>query len=281
MARTIPEIKKDMTDTWMGDETVRTMYGIEDGDTFENRFKKPHIENRLFFVIAYALHIFERLFGTKKDELTAYVDAMRPHTKEWYIKMMKQYQHGDAFNESLGRYETFDESKQTVKYCSLSINTSNVIVFKIAAEDNGRPKKIEQAQDISAILSYINRIKDAGVRCQIFSFDPDRFKCRIDIVYDPTLLNIDGSKVGDSGSFPVIDAVRDYFQSFPYNSIYSNMALTDAIQKVPGVVVVQIEESWAKKELDGMSWEQILSTYDPRAGYMTFEDEDIQIDYHL
>lgn len=269
-----------MTDAWMGDEDVKSAYAIEPTDTFENRFKKPHIENVLFFAIAYALHIFERLFDTKRDELTAYVDAMRPHTKEWYIKIMKQYQHGDIFDETAGRYPVIDESKQVIKYCSLSTDSSNIIDFKIAADNNGNPEPIPEGT-IFAIKSYLERVKDAGVRFRIFSNQPDQFRCTIDIVYDPTILNIDGGKVGDSGSKPVVDAIRGYFKSFPFDSVYSNMALTDVIQQVPGVRIVQIIKSEAKKELENEDWEEIPSTYNPRAGYMTFSNNDIKINYHI
>lgn len=270
-----------MTDAWMGDEYIRAKYELLPTDTFEVKFPKAITENRLFFVIAYALHIYERIFNTKSDALTAYVDAMRPHTREWYIKMMKQYQHGDVFNESLGGYEAIDESKQIVKYCSLSTNTSGVLEYKVAQDDgSGNPEVIPQ-NIISSIQSYIERVKDAGVRCRIFSNPPDKYKCRLDILYDPTVLNVNGSKVSDPNSFPVLDAIRDYFISFPFDGVFSNTGITDAIQLVPGVVIPQILESWAKKELTGANWEQIISTYHPRSGYMTFNENDIDIIYHL
>ena len=283
MARTIQEIKKDMTDAWMGDDVVIEKYNIEPGDTFEVRFKKPHPENILFYVMAFAIYIYERIFDTKRDELTAYVDAMRPHTREWYIKIMKQYQHGDVFDESIGSYETVDENKQIVKFCSVSSKTTGVLEYKIAAANaSGNPETISGA-DISSITSYINRVKDAGVRCLIFSNPPDKFRCRIDIVYDPTLLNIDGSKVDEPTGFPILDAMRQYFYSFPFDGYFSNMALTDAIQQVPGVVVVQIMKSEAKyaEDIVGAQWTVIDSTYNPRSGYMTFDENDIDINYHL
>jgi hypothetical protein len=282
MARTIQEIKKDMTDAWMGNEDVRAKYNLLPTDIFEDKFYKASIENILFYVVAFALHVYERIFDTKSDELTAYVDAMRPHTREWYIKMMKQYQHGDIFNESLGCYETIDESKQIVKYCSLSTNTSGVLEYKVAQDDgSGNPEVIPQ-NIISSIQSYIERVKeDAGVRCKIYSNPSDKFKCKIDILYDPTVLNANGSKVSDPGSFPVLDAIRDYFISFPFDGVFSNMGITDAIQAVVGVRIPQILESWAKKELAGANWEQIISTYNPRSGYMTFNQNDIDIIYHL
>jgi len=286
MARTIQEIKKNMTDAWMGNEDVIAKYELSPTDTFESKFSKAIIENILFYVIAYAIHIYERIFDTKRDALTAYVDAMRPHTREWYIKMMKQYQHGDVFDESAGRYETVDENKQIVKFCSLSTSASGVLVFKVAtADNNGSPKQIIKSgvdDPIASILSYMERVKDAGVRCWIYSNKPDKFGCKLDIAYDPTVLNSNGSKVGDQNSFPVLDAIREYFTSFPFDGIYSNTWLTDAIQEVPGVKIPQILESWAMED-DGLFLKKknIVSAYNPRAGYMTFDESDIDIKYHL
>jgi hypothetical protein len=291
MARTIQEIKQQMTKAWMQDDTVHSKYGIkieidnESGDKiipdFEDTFKKSHIENILFYIVAFAIHIYERLFDTQRDELTTYVNAMRPHTAAWYIKMIKQYQEGDQFNESTGCYDTIDVEKQKVKHCALSTTQNGMLVFKIAGEDKeGNLIKIE-LPEINPIQNYIDRVKDAGVRCQIISNEPDKFTCNIDIIYDPILLNVNGSKIGESSSFPVLDAIHNYFTSFPFNSIYSNMKLTDAIQTVPGVLVVQITNSNAKPEINGATWVSIPSTYNPRAGYMTFENNDIDIKYHL
>ena len=51
MARTIKEIKKQMTDAFMADADIRDMYGFKEGDTFEGSFSAVSLESILMYIV--------------------------------------------------------------------------------------------------------------------------------------------------------------------------------------------------------------------------------------
>ena len=65
MARTIAEIKQEMTDAWMAEGAVRERYGLSGSDTFEGKFSKVSIEGLLFYVVAFGIWVpsFSLLYG--------------------------------------------------------------------------------------------------------------------------------------------------------------------------------------------------------------------------
>lgn len=66
MARTIAEIKQEMTDAFMGESVVREKYGFSSTDTFDTRFSKVSIEGLLFYVVAFGVWVLEKLFDSHK-----------------------------------------------------------------------------------------------------------------------------------------------------------------------------------------------------------------------
>ena len=61
----------------------------------------------------------------------------------------------------------------------------------------------------------------------------------------------------------------------PFDGIYSNMALIDAIQKVDGVRVAEVLESSASYGSNPSK--KIISTYSPNSGYMTIVKDIIEL----
>ena len=68
MARSVDDIKKEMTDAFMADPVIREKYQLKEGDTFRSAFSLVSLENILFFIVAAAHHVVERLFeGFRSD----------------------------------------------------------------------------------------------------------------------------------------------------------------------------------------------------------------------
>ena len=280
MARKIETIKQQMTTAWMADPAIRSLYKIEPttpNDAFETIFAKVSIENIIFYIVAFAIHILERIFDTEKDALVEYVENMRPHTQPWYIKTLRAYQLGDILNRETGKYDTIDEEKQIIKYCSLR-KKNDELYFLIAADSGGVPAAIDPGE-LPPIWHYAERVFDAGVRFSMFSNIADSYKCKLLINYDPLVLDGAGKRLDGTNNTPVEDAINGYFRSFPFDSEFSNMALTDAIQQVEGVRVAQLTMSAAKPNIVGSSYEDIISTYIAGAGYMLFSSVDSKIAY--
>jgi hypothetical protein len=272
MARTIETIKQQITTELMSYPVIRAAYKIGisvPNDAFDSVFSKASIENIFFYVVAFAFHIQERIFDTEKEKLIAYAESLRPHTKQWYIATLKAFQLGHAVNED-GKYDIIDESAQIIKHCSLRKDDVGNISFLIADDAGGVPIIISSETIKEQIKQYAERVFDAGVHFEIYSNDADVYQCEILINYDPLVLDALGKRLDGTNDTPVIDAINGYFRSFPFDSEFSNMALTDSIQLVEGVRVVQITASKARPSFGGFI--NVESTYIAASGYMMFDE---------
>ena len=57
MARTIAEIKKEMTDAYISNSIIRDIYGITGDADFDSVFSPVSIESTLFYIFAATAHV--------------------------------------------------------------------------------------------------------------------------------------------------------------------------------------------------------------------------------
>ena len=95
MARTVQEIKTQMTDAFMADQTIRERYGLREGDTFSSRFSVASLESILFFIVASAHYVLERIFDQFKADVIKQINSSVVATIPWYHQQALSYQHGD------------------------------------------------------------------------------------------------------------------------------------------------------------------------------------------
>jgi len=73
MARSIADIKKEMTGYFIANETVIGLYGLDRSKSFEDQFSKVSLESILFYVVAVAIWSLEVLFDTHKTEISSLI----------------------------------------------------------------------------------------------------------------------------------------------------------------------------------------------------------------
>ena len=208
MARTIAEIKKDMADTFIKERAVISAYGLDGKKTFDQQFSPVSIENILFYVFAVALWTLEKLFDAHTEEVDDRIEQLEPHTLRWYVNKAKAFMFGyrlvtdTDYYDTTGMSETDIDAARVVKY-AVATESNTVVYLKVAGEKEGSPCLLTDSQ-FSALNSYINEIKDAGVSVQIRNEEADDMKMKIVVYYDPTLLSAEGVKVrfacGNNGS---------------------------------------------------------------------------------
>ena len=116
-------------------------------------------------------------------------------------------------------------------------------------------------------------MKDAGVRVEIINEAAYHLQLAMTIYYDPMVLNAQG--MNRNADYPVHDAIKSYIENLPFNSEYSNTALTDVLQKVEGVKIPQITsaaESATDVQAD-FDANPILVKSIPHSGYYVFEKD--------
>lgn len=161
MARTVAEIKKQMTDAFMADATIREKYGLREGDTWSGSFSTVSLESIMFFIVAACCHVLEVVFEeyvkVVDDKVSMAVVASVP----WYYKMSKAFQYGDSLvlNEDTQQYgyAAIDEGKQVVKYAAVRDRGTSVQIL-VSGEKDGKPVALSNSV-LTVFKEYMNRVR--------------------------------------------------------------------------------------------------------------------------
>jgi hypothetical protein len=242
MARSINEIKKVITDSFMANETVINKYNIEPNDTFESRFSRISIENVLFYAVSFCVYTLEILFDLFKTEVDAKIENIVPHRTRWYaykslnfMKDMILQPDSDEYNTA-GMDENAIAAAKVIKHAvAIESDDASILTLKIAGGSDSQRAPVD-ADTEAQFAAYIAEIKDAGVRIVIVNAEPDMLNCQVDIYYDPILLAGDVENACQS-------AIKNYIENLPFNGEYSNMKLVDTLQAVAGVKIVEFKSA--------------------------------------
>lgn len=275
MARTVSEIKSAICAEWMKNEDVAKAYGFTVGESFSSKFSVVSIENLLFYIVAVTSWIVERCIDAHKVEVNATLDSMIPHRAKWYRDKVLDFMKDKALADDTDVYDTSSmtadeiESAKVVKYAAVSENqTTSILTIKVAGEKNGKRTALDDTTQ-QQLKNYLNEVKDAGVRINLVNESADRFRCTISICYDGIL---EASSVAEA----VLKTVQNYVENLPFNGVYSNMALVDAIQQVSGVKIAEVKSSDIMTH-GSDTWSDIDVRVVPHSGYMNAADSDVTI----
>lgn len=247
MARTIAEIKKEMTDAYMSNSVIRNIYGITGDSDFDAVFSPVSIESTLFYIFAATAHVIEQMFDQFKSDVDERIDANVVPTVRWYHSSALAFQYGDSLvydpEKYQFRYLIHDESKQLVKYVAVKDRGGSIQIL-VSGDKGGLPTPLT-GDVLAAFKRYMNSIKIAGVILAIQSMQADDIRINATIEVDPMVINTDGVRLSD-GSKPVITAINNYLKGIEYGGKFNKTKLVDAIQNVAGVLDVELGECRAK-----------------------------------
>lgn len=254
MARTIAEIKQEMTDAFMGESVVREKYGFSSTDTFETRFSKVSIEGLLFYVVAFGVWVLEKLFDTHKEEVATMLADLTPHTTRWYR------------NRVLSMVPS-GQTEPPVKYCSVDDRGCRLKV-KIAGGSAGARQPVS-SDTYNAVLSYLAEEKDAGLKIDIVNLPGDEMSVRLTVWYSPLEL-VPSDK-------PVEAALKEYVSNLDFDGLLSRNAIVDELRKVPGVEMVRIDQLLTRYAQN--TWHEFGEQEQAESGYWNVPDANITVVY--
>lgn len=156
-------------------------------------------------------------------------------TADWYLAQIRAFQYGDnisVINNKIG-YETVDEAKQIVSEAVLEV-VDNILMFKVATVLNNERVKLSDEQ-VAALDYYISKVKFLGTRVKITSLDADTLYLALSVKVNRLLVANDGSLIGSSSIFPIVNAIKDYVENRPFNSVFSNRDIQDFLIGLPWV----------------------------------------------
>jgi hypothetical protein len=281
MARTVEEIKKDMTAEFMRMEAVKSRYGLDGSKSFADCFSMASLENIIFYVFAVAVWALEKLFDLHRADVDARIEQLEPHTLRWYVSKAKAYMQGQKLVTDCDYYDTEGMPEQdiaaakVVKY-AVATESNTVVYIKVAREVDGNPAALTAGQ-LEGLTSYMNEIKDAGVSVQLRNEPADQMRIDLLIYYDPTLLIIDANGNGSqNGKDPVRETTKQVIENLPFNGMFRKSDLMAALQALPCVEVADIK-SVKVKPRNGAEWQTVEGYDRPFSGYYSIDA--LTVDY--
>ena len=256
MARSIDEIYKSILDAKRQQKSLDKL----------NSTSVTAIWRLLMYVTAVAMHSLEVLWDAYVVEVDAKIEAKVPHRPLWYRDMTLKFMAGKSLMGDTDEYDLSDMNDEdiararVVKHAvAVESNKTSILTVKVAGVDDKGNRAPLPADQLSQLSYYLVNIKDAGVKINLVNLAPDIFNCKIDIYYDPMRLEQEVKTACEK-------AIKGYISNLPFNGEYTNMALIDAVQTVPGVKIPEIKSASAS-ETGNSTVVAIDARYTPEAGY--------------
>lgn len=237
----------------------------------------------LFYVMAYAIMVFETLMDAFTTTVDNRIATERAHTESWYELKAKAFQYGftllpdsDLFDNSLAPDQQVSDS-QIVAYAAVNettIDNIRVLLIKVAAKSGTTLSPLTgdiaaHTGQIGAFITYMNTIKDAGVPLRFYNQAADSLKAEVNVYYDPMLLGGDGNGT-DGTSKPLEAAANAYLLNLGFDGEFINADFIDALQSVKGVSRRKVDLLSISRMPVGGAWIDVASSFIPDAGYCVF-----------
>jgi len=230
---------------------------------------KVAIWRLMFFVLAVAIFLHEKIFDLHEADVLAQAKVLIPGTTRHLRQLALDFQFGDTlqFIDEIFQYPIIDTTKQIVKRAAV-IEVGGQVLLKVTKLTSGVPDKLDSGE-LTAFQGYIAQVKTAGIQIVIITADADLLKIAYDIHYNPQLLKSTGESIGTPGTFPVEVAIDSFIQNLPFNGILNLTQLTDAIQLAEGVTDPVI--TLAEAKIPGGTFATIVKEYIPNAGHLKID----------
>lgn len=252
MARTIQEIKKEMTDAFVADSTLQTAYGLTPGKSFDEEFSKLSMESIFFYIVATSIWALEQVLELTVRRQNEFIRESKIHSTTWYSDMAKRFQYGYGIPQNdyggLNRwdvvYDVIDEDKQVVKFASVTAGASGLMV-KVAGLDGSDMAQLGNSE-FAAFKDYMERVKAAGDFLNYRNADADDLKIKLKVWVDGLVIGMDGKRLDGSDDEPIRHAVESYLKGIDFNGKLVEQDLVDALQAVDGVRIIDVESLQTK-----------------------------------
>lgn len=231
--RTIAEIKKTMTDAVLADATLVQALNLDTTKPWDAQVSAVSVINLLLYVVAVGHYAMEWMFDQFTQHVEERIAAAYPGSVSWLYNRALEFQDDDEANNYYsqhGRYETADESKQVVKYAAV-VEQYNIVTIKVSGH-NHTPLTPIQTESFRA---YMEMLKFAGVHLSISSIQSDSLNLAVRVWRDRLLMP-------SENSIRIREAVTQYLDNIRYGGMFNKTKLIDALQAVPGIADVAIEQ---------------------------------------
>jgi len=282
---TIAEFKKLMTDSFIGDDTVKQLYSLSPDLTFEDQFSTVSLENIIFYDVAAAMFVMQQLFEQFKIDVSDILNSQTPGTANWYAYMAQRFQFGmelvpeTDYYDNTGLTDSQISAMKVVHFAAaVEARDKSILYIKIATDDASGVRQPLSPAQLTAFKAYLNQVQYAGVRTSVINDPPDDMRLEIDIYYDPMVLDEKGQRLDGTSDTPVQGAIRTFLKNLPFNGTYTNQRLVDTLQVLDGVVIAEIKSASSRfgafTEFTEINAREIA-----HAGYYRILDENLILNF--
>lgn len=208
-----------------------------------NSDSKLSIMNGLTWVVAAIIHSFETLLDVFAVDISNTINNRINGTPVYYTNALLQYQKGDTLSvreDGLAfGYSNIDETKRMITQVSYteSVDDHNLdskLILKIATGEKGNLTAISK-EELVPISSYINKIKFAGTRVEVVSYEGDVLVPIVTVFYD--------GAIPEAEIYTKIeDKLKLYIMNTPFDSSVYVSRIIEAIRSTEHVTDVYIDE---------------------------------------
>jgi len=283
---TVAEFKKLMADSYINDDTVKLVYGLNNPDlTFEDQFSAVSLENIIFSDVATAMFVMQGLFNQFEIDISEILNAQLSGIANWYAYKAMLFQFGAElapetdYYDNMGLTASQITAMRVVHYAAaVEARDKSILYVKIATDDqNGLRQPLSPAQ-LTAFQHYLNNIQYAGVRISVINDPGDEMRLEIDIYYDPMVLDENGRRLDGTADMPVQDAIRNFLKNLPFNGTYTNQGLVDVLQVINGVVIAEIKYAASRFGVF-TEFTEINAREIAHAGYYQISDANLMLNF--
>ncbi len=229
MARTITEINNSIIAAIQADTTLNTK---------ATSTSKVAAWRLFSYIVAVAIWSLEVILDQRNTEVNALLLARKAHTPNWYATKVKDFQYGDTLVDGEDYYPVIDDTKKIITFVAIvEVFDNGLSTLLIKAAKGATTPEVPTTDEQTALNSYLQKIKDAGVYVQPRFAAADVLKPVMKIYYDPQVLQVIDNKLMSisAGTSVVEDAIINYLKNLPFNGELSLNAFIDAIQVLSGI----------------------------------------------
>jgi len=224
-----------------------------------NSTSKVSIWRLWVWIFSFFTKALYEVFESFKTYTEEFFSKNQVGTLNWWIDTVSKFQYGDVleFIDNKFQYSVNNTEKQIVKRVAVSVQ-DNVLEFKLAKLTNGTMTALS-GDELSAVESYINRIKPVGTYISVNSTSADNLKVEYRIYYNA---QYSVSALQEN----IEKAVNTYLSDIVFNASLSVTEMTDVIQQVAGVINPIAKNIQAKAFFE-VAYTAVEDYYQAVAGY--------------
>ncbi|WP_346236162.1 hypothetical protein ABDK00_016855 [Niabella insulamsoli] len=287
MARTKTEIKKQMTDLFIQNESVQLAYGLDVNKTFDQEFSAASIENILFEIFSFCGWWIESILDLFRADVIDYRTNQSPFTTRAIVRLAKGYLHGYTLDGETDKYDTSALTPEEIEAASIIMHAScsqaldgfgkPYLRLKMASETDGDLRQLTEGE-MTGFTAYLDVVQPAGVKIVKESNVPDRIRMGWKIYYDPLIINATGDRIDGSATDVARAAIKEYLTQIVFNGTYAPQNHEVFVKQIEGISLCPIQYVQTKYAL--FEWVTVIDVATPDAGYYRFlDDSDLVIEY--